>query len=280
MLNPISRLKGDIMNQLVTLDFNDSSNLFITPDEGSLIPKASINRDAFFGEDMKGVPVPSVRFDHPEHGPVFSKDVYFRIFATTMQTAVFDGEAEAYTNISQHFIRFSDKALDWKGGNKCNWISSKQKEKLKTEDPIAYAKSANAKLYRHLFGVLRMDNAVKPGSDPVEFDPIPFRMRLGPSNFFEVGRVVSELEKTKKLKHFNYEFKISFKMESKGSNKWFVLKYAPMIEDRFELSEDDHAALKVFQETIKDENNAIVDKMRENVGSNISTSFVDVTPNE
>ena len=57
MLNPISRLKGDIMNQLVTLDFNDSSNLFITPDEGSLIPKASINRDAFFGEDMKFYPV-------------------------------------------------------------------------------------------------------------------------------------------------------------------------------------------------------------------------------
>jgi hypothetical protein len=269
------------MNQLVTLDFENSTDLFIVPDEGSSIPRASINRDPFYGDSMEGVPVPSMKLEHPDHGPVFSKDVFIRIFATTMQTAVFDGDAEEYTNMSQHFIRFSDKVMDWKGGNKCNWVPSKQKEKLKAQDPVAYAKAANTKLYRHLFGVMRMDNAVIPGSHPVEFDPIPFRMRLGPSNFFEVGKVVGELEKVKKLKHFNYEFKVNFTVASKGQNKWFVLKYEPLIEDRIELSPDDHDALKVFQGIIKEENEFVVDKMRDNVGSSVAAEFVqDITPGE
>ena len=269
------------MNQLVTLDFDNSTDLFIVPDEGTSIPRASINRDAFSGDAMDGVPVPSIKLEHPDHGPVFSKDVFLRIFATTMQTAVFDGDAEEYTNMSQHFIRFSDKVIDWKGGDKCNWVSSKQKEKLKAQDPVAYARAANAKLYRHLFGVIRMENAVTPGSHPVEFDPTPFRMRLGPSNFFEIGKVVGELEKVNKLKHFNYEFKVNFTVASKGQNKWFVLKYEPLIKDRIELSEDDHAALKVFQDVIKGENDSVIDKMRSNIGSNVGSEFLqDVTPNE
>lgn len=267
------------MNQIVTLDFDNSTDLFITPDEGPSIPRASINRDAFFGEDMEGVPVPSIKLEHPDHGAIFSKDTYMRIFATTMQVAVFDGDAEEYTNMSQHFIRFSDKALDWKGGNKCNWVPSKQKEKLKASDPVAYAKAANAKLYRHLFGIIRMDNAVVPGSNPVEFEPVPFRMRLGPSNFYEIGKVVGELEKVRKLKHFNYEFKINFTVASKGQNKWFVLKYEPLIDNRIDLSEADHEILKVFQEVIKEENDSVVETMRSNVGSEVAATFVDVTPN-
>ena len=89
------------------------------------------------------------------------------------------------------------------------------------------------------------------------------------------------MEKVKKLKHFNYEFKVNFTVASKGQNKWFVLKYEPLIEDRIELSPDDHTALKVFQGIIKEENEFVVDKMRDNVGSSVAAEFVqDITPGE
>ena len=58
---------------LVELDFNQSTNLFVVPeDTGPQIPRASINRDAFYGEEMASVPVPSIRLEHPDHGPTSS----------------------------------------------------------------------------------------------------------------------------------------------------------------------------------------------------------------
>ncbi len=51
---------------LVELDFTESTDLFVVPeDTGPVIPRASINRDAFFGDDMASVPVPSIRLEHP-----------------------------------------------------------------------------------------------------------------------------------------------------------------------------------------------------------------------
>jgi hypothetical protein len=266
---------------LVELDFNQSTNLFVVPeDTGPQIPRASINRDAFYGEEMASVPVPSIKLEHPDHGPVFAKDVAIRVFATTMQTSVFDSDAEEYANISQHFIRFADKATDWFGGNKCGWMPSKQKEKLKASDPVAYAKASRTKLYRHLFGMIRMNDAVKPGSDPIEFDPIPFRMRLGPSNFYEIGKVVGELEK-QKLKHFNYELGIDFKVEKRGSNQWFVLNYKPIVDNKIKVTKDDEANLLTFQQVIQKENEDVTEKMRENIGNgSVGAEFIEPVSDE
>ena len=266
---------------LVELDFKESTDLFVVPeDTGPIIPRASINRDAFFGDDLASVPVPSIKLEHPDHGTVFAKDVAVRVFATTMQTSVFDSDEEEYTNMSQHFVRFADKAVDWLGGNKCGWIPSRQKEKLKVQDPVAYARAAKAKLYRHLFGIIRMTDAVTPGSDPISFDPLPFRMRLGPSNFYEIGKVVGELEK-QKVKHFNYELALEYDIGKRGSNQWFVLKYKPLLDNKIKVSKTDEETLSVFQEVIQKENEDVVSRMRENIGNgNIGTDFVDVTPSQ
>jgi len=264
---------------LVELDFTESTDLFVVPeDTGPVIPRASINRDAFFGDDMASVPVPSIKLEHPDHSTVFGKNVSVRVFATTMQTSVFDSDEEEYTNMSQHFVRFGDKALDWQGGNKCGWIPSKQREKLKAEDPVAYARASKVKLYRHLFGMMTMTDAVKAGSDPVEFDPIPFRMRLGPSNFYEIGKVVGELAKQNR-QHFNYNLELSYGVEKRGSNQWFVLKYNPLLDAKIDISQDDKDTLAVFQEVIKKENESVIERMRENMGSsNLGSEFIDITP--
>ena len=123
-----------------------------------------------------------------------------------------------------------------------------------------------------------MTDAVKAGSDPVEFDPIPFRMRLGPSNFYEIGKVVGELDKQSK-KHFNYNLELSYGVEKRGSNQWFVLKYKPLLDDKIDIDQDDKDTLAVFQETIQKENESVTERMRENIGgSNIGSEFIDVTP--
>ena len=61
---------------LVTLDFNESTDLFIVLEScDHQIPTASIKRDAFFGDDMASVPVPSIKLEHLDHRTGFGKNV-------------------------------------------------------------------------------------------------------------------------------------------------------------------------------------------------------------
>ena len=127
--------------------------------------------------------------------------------------------------------------------------------------------------------MMTMTDAVKAGSDPVEFDPIPFRMRLGPSNFYEIGKVVGELAKQNR-QHFNYNLELSYGVEKRGSNQWFVLKYKPLLDAKIDIDQDDKDTLAVFQQVIKKENDSVTERMRENVGSSsLGSDFIDVTPN-
>tara|TARA_Y100001951_G_C11053517_1_gene136902 strand:- start:136 stop:522 length:387 start_codon:yes stop_codon:yes gene_type:complete len=128
--------------------------------------------------------------------------------------------------------------------------------------------------------MIRMNDAVKPGSDPIEFDPIPFRMRLGPSNFYEIGKVVGELEK-QKLKHFNYELGIDFKVEKRGSNQWFVLNYKPIVDNKIKVTKDDEANLLTFQQVIQKENEDVTERMRENIGNgSVGAEFIEPVDDE
>ena len=269
------------MNDLATLDVTNADQLaalYSTMDQGPTLARARINKDSSVevGEELVDVPSPSIALSHPEYGEVFGKNTYFRVFLDTMQTSVFDPDQEKFTNISQHFKKFSDTALDWHGGDKCGWIPSKEKEKLRGVDPIAYANATKVKLYRHVFGLMRMEKPMIPGSDEkVEINEVPFRMKLGPSNFMEVSKVIKAMMH-QQSKPYNHEMKISFKLEKRGSNKWFVLKYQPILTKMHPLTDETRGLITDFVDLVKRENEQVSDRMREYSETKTDDDFSDI----
>nr|BAR34538.1 hypothetical protein [uncultured Mediterranean phage uvMED] len=268
------------MNGLIKIDENttDFSMLYTVPmDSGPNLARARINKDnttEHNGEMVEGIPAPSIALNHPDYGDVFAKDTYFRIFAETMQTSVYDPDSQKFSNISQHFMSFKNKALDWFGGDKCGWVSNAEREKLRASDPIAYSNASKAKLSRNLFGLIRMDKPVAASGEKVEIDEVPFRIKLGPSNFFEIGKLLPMIKKQYQMEPFNCDIKIGYELKKAGSNKYFVLKYTPIVTERKPLTDTTRGYLQDFADLIVMENEQVVNKMRENmVPSEVKTDL-------
>jgi len=273
------------MNQLMNIDGNstDLSALYSTMNSGPILARARINKDSttdIDGDMVEGIPAPSIGLSHPDLGEVFAKDTYFRIFLDTMQTSVFDSDTQKFSNMSQHFKQFSDTALDWDGGDKCGWIPSKQREKLRAVDPVAYATASKAKLYRNIFGLIRMDKPTAASGDKVEIKNVPFRMKLGPSNFMEISKVMTSMIRQQSMP-LNFDLKVGYELKKTGSNKYFVLKYTPLLGEHHPLTDETREYITNFIDLVKVENDQVAEKMRENmVPAGIKTDLDDLLNDE
>jgi len=273
------------MNQLMNIDGNstDLSALYSTMNSGPILARARINKDSttdIDGDMVEGIPAPSIGLSHPDLGEVFAKDTYFRIFLDTMQTSVFDSDTQKFSNMSQHFKQFSDTALDWDGGDKCGWIPSKQREKLRAVDPVAYATASKAKLYRNIFGLIRMDKPMAASGDKVEIKDVPFRMKLGPSNFMEISKVMTSMIRQQSMP-LNFDMKVGYELKKTGSNKYFVLKYTPLLGEHYPLTDETRGYITNFIDLVKVENDQVAEKMRENmVPAGIKTDLDDLLNDE
>ena len=113
----------------IEIRMSDVALLENTPDFAALysapttsapnIARARINRDASveINDKMESVPAPSIGLKDTDDQEYFSDEGYLRIYLDSMQTAVFDSDLAEYTNMSKHFNRFNDTALDWQGGD-------------------------------------------------------------------------------------------------------------------------------------------------------------------
>lgn len=261
----------------------DLSALYSTMNSGPILARARINKDSttdIDGDMVEGIPAPSIGLSHPDLGEVFAKDTYFRIFLDTMQTSVFDSDTQKFSNMSQHFKQFSDTALDWDGGDKCGWIPSKQREKLRAVDPVAYATASKAKLYRNIFGLIRMDKPMAASGDKVEIKDVPFRMKLGPSNFMEISKVMTSMIRQQSMP-LNFDMKVGYELKKTGSNKYFVLKYTPLLGEHHPLTDETRGYITNFIDLVKVENDQVAEKMRENmVPAGIKTDLDDLLNDE
>jgi|TARA_R110000765_G_scaffold370242_1_gene460473 hypothetical protein len=244
----------------------DMSSSFAFETTGPVLADARRNNDAQV--ELNGqlyiVPAPGIELNHPTHGKVYATEVYIRLFCDTMQTTVYDGELEKYVNISQHFRRYQDVALDWYGGDKCGWIRSADREKLKDVDPIAYAKAKKAKLQRNLFGTMRMVGATTADGTPVEVEDQPFRMKLGPANFFDITKVYSALQKLGTTPIYK-EIKLNYRLDKRGTNKYIVLEY-DINSGKDLVAQPGDMDLRVsFNEIVDYENEQVATTMRGNM---------------
>jgi hypothetical protein len=70
--------------------------------------------------------------------------------------------------------------------------------------------------------------------------------------------------------------KISFKLEKRGSNKWFVLKYQPILTKMHPLTDETRGLITDFVDLVKRENDQVSDRMRENSEAKTDDDFSDI----
>ena len=247
----------------------------INTSEAPQLARVSINKDPVV-EDESGndlvVPAPSLKFRPPQGEDVYAKDVSIQVYYSTMQSSVWDNDSEKFTNMSSHFTSWRDNALDWHGGDKCGWISSKEREKLKDVDPIAYSNAKAVKLSRHLFGLITM----KDDKGKVLIDSEPFRMKLSPSNFQGIDNTLKSIFKGHSINPASVPLAISYQRQKAGSNTYYVLGYKPDYGNIVQLDSDYNILVDDFRSVVEYENNQIIEKMRENAEYHAEDDLGDV----
>jgi len=266
--------------ELVTFDVQggDLSALYTISESGPRLAELKLNRETTVEHNEKDwtVPAPGVKIENADFGVAYGTEVKIRIYLDTMQTSVFDSDQNKYSNMSQHFKSFDQSALDWQGGDKCGWIPSKEREKLRASDPIVFASLSKVKLGRNLFGTVTISDAVLPDGTPVEVIDLPVRMRLGPSNFYEISQIMGKMVRQQCMP-IHYDIKLSYVIVKRGSNRFVVLKYEPDLVKMHPLTDEGKDTLQSFLDLIKIENEKVVEKMRENMVTTMHDDFEDIT---
>ena len=152
-----------------------------------------------------------------------------------------------YVNRSVFVRNPYDEALDELGTINCG------KKKIEDWDKASEADKEwwrGSKRYRVLFGLLRVENAVKEGNgETVSFDNFPVIYQIASKDTFKnFGSVLSELHKTKKLP---YSHELKFNME-------YTIE-----TESLELNEDDINNNNVFNEFILTHNDTVRQKASE-----------------
>ena len=267
------------MNELATIDIQngDLTALYSVLNSGPRLADMRLNREPSIEYNDKNytVEVPGVKIDNTDFDVVYGTDVSMRIFLDTMQTSVFDQEKGEYSNISQHFKEFDQLALDWYGGDKCGWRPSREREKIRASDPITYANLSKVKLSRNLFGLVTLSDAKTPEGKSIKVVDLPVRIRLGPSNFYEISQVMGKMIRQQCMP-IHHDVKFKYRIEKKGSNRFIVLNYDPILSKKHEVTAEDKETLQNFFDLIKIENEKVTEKMRENMNTTLKEDFSDV----
>jgi len=265
---------------LVTFDVKggDLSELYSVSESSPRLAELKLNRETIieYNEKDYSVPAPGVKIENADFGVAYGTDVKIRIYLDTMQTSVFDSEQNKYANMSQHFKAFDQTALDWQGGDKCGWIPAKERENLRGTDQMTFANLSKVKLGRNVFGTVTISDAVLPDGTPVEVKDLPVRMRLGPSNFYEISQVMGKMIRQQCMP-IHHDIKLSYVIEKRGSNRFVVLKYEPDLVKMHTLTDGGKDNLQNFLDLVKIENEKVVEKMRENMVTTMHDDFEDVT---
>ena len=251
------------MESLGIVDESGSSN-------APIIPRISINNKTRSASGAK-IPDGTIRIDHPQYGVVYAEKAWIRVFQQRFfyqrydENAIFQTKEGKdvrgrYVNRSVFVRNPYDEALDELGTINCG------KKKIEDWDKASEADKEwwrGSKRYRVLFGLLRVENAVKEGNgETVSFDNFPVIYQIASKDTFKnFGNVLSELHKTKKLP-YSHELKFNMEYKQTPAVSWYIVN--PTIEpESLELTEDDINTNKVFNEFILTHNETVRQKASE-----------------
>jgi hypothetical protein len=222
---------------------------------GSNIPRLAINRSP---EDDDGNQLPVGHFytyDSNVGQNVFGKPVTLRPLISAMQYMHYDADKGEYVNRSIIFKSWKEEAIDILGGTKCGKIPFKERSNL---TPEQLEQQRTIRCYKLVYGLLSFDKGKTAQGDTMSVKNMPVLYRVTGTAFAPVTAALDILKKRKKLM-FNCTFSLDTKRQKKGGNVFYVPEINVNADANLQLSDTDMDTLKVFQESIDNENKEVID---------------------
>ena len=245
-LTNIKKMSDEQIMQAIGQD--DGSSL------GTNIPRLAINRTP---EDDDGNQLPVGHFytyDSSIGQNVFGKPVTLRPFISAMQYMHYDAEKGEYINRSIIFKSWKEEAIDILGGTKCGKIPFKERSTL---TPEQLEQQRTIRCYKLVYGLLSFKDGKTAQGNQHSIENIPVLYRVTGTAFSPVSAALDQLKKRKKLM-FNCTFTLDTKRQKKGGNVFYVPEIQVNAEENLQLSDMDMETLKVFQDSINEENDEVI----------------------
>lgn len=217
----------------------------------SIFPMLKIN-SAAEDDDGNTLPVGAYFFHHPEHGNLYSKDVWFRPFINTYQYSIYDPDTNKYVARSIFFQDWREEIIDSIGTIACGKVKSKDRDQL-TEAELEEQKKI--KCQRYMYGTVSFVGKTVKGEE-IEVNSAPVVWRTGGVNFNTIGDAVRDLTNNNQLL-WNYNFVLATKREKKGGNVFYSVALDVDKQNKLPLTPDDIELLKQIRTHIDTENGTI-----------------------
>ena len=249
---------------------------------GTNIPRLSINRTP---EDDDGNQLPVGHFstyDSSVGQNVYGKPITFRPFISAMQYMHYDADKGEYVNRSIIFKSWKEEAIDILGGTRCGKIPFKDRSTL---TPQELERQRTIRCYKLVYGLLSFNNGKTAQGNAHNVENLPALYRVTGTAFSPVSAALDQLKKRKKLM-FNCTFTIDTKRQKKGGNVFYVPEIGVNAEENLQLSDMDMETLKVFQDSINEENTEVIaaynkaKNSKSNVKDKIDAEIVEDVSNE
>jgi len=275
--NNLVNIKGMSDEQIMqAIGQDDGSNM------GTNIPRLSINRTP---EDDDGNQLPVGHFstyDASVGQNVYGKPITFRPFISAMQYMHYDADKGEYVNRSIIFKSWKEEAIDILGGTRCGKIPFKDRSTL---TPQELEQQRTIRCYKLVYGLLSFNNGKTAQGNAHNVENLPALYRVTGTAFSPVSAALDQLKKRKKLM-FNCTFTIDTKRQKKGGNVFYVPEIGVNAEENLQLSDMDMETLKVFQDSINEENTEVIaaynkaKNSKSNVKDKIDAEIVEDVSNE
>ena len=275
--NNLVNIKGMSDEQIMqAIGQDDGSNM------GTNIPRLAINRSP---EDDDGNQLPVGHFytyDSKIGQNVFGKPITLRPFISAMQYMHYDADKGEYVNRSIIFKSWKEEAIDILGGTRCGKIPFKDRSTL---TPQELERQRTIRCYKLVYGLLSFNNGKTAQGNAHNVENLPALYRVTGTAFSPVSAALDQLKKRKKLM-FNCTFTIDTKRQKKGGNVFYVPEIGVNAEENLQLSDMDMETLKVFQDSINEENTEVIaaynkaKNSKSNVKDKIDAEIVEDVSNE
>ena len=275
--NNLVNIKGMSDEQIMqAIGQDDGSSM------GTNIPRLSINRTP---EDDDGNQLPVGHFstyDASVGQNVYGKPITFRPFISAMQYMHYDADKGEYVNRSIIFKSWKEEAIDILGGTRCGKIPFKDRSTL---TPQELERQRTIRCYKLVYGLLSFNNGKTAQGNAHNVENLPALYRVTGTAFSPVSAALDQLKKRKKLM-FNCTFTIDTKRQKKGGNVFYVPEIGVNAEENLQLSDMDMETLKVFQDSINEENTEVIaaynkaKNSKSNVKDKIDAEIVEDVSNE
>jgi len=275
--NNLVNIKGMSDEQIMqAIGQDDGSNM------GTNIPRLAINRTP---EDDNGNQLPVGHFstyDASVGQNVYGKPITFRPFISAMQYMHYDADKGEYVNRSIIFKSWKEEAIDILGGTRCGKIPFKDRSTL---TPQELEQQRTIRCYKLVYGLLSFNNGKTAQGNAHNVENLPALYRVTGTAFSPVSAALDQLKKRKKLM-FNCTFTIDTKRQKKGGNVFYVPEIGVNAEENLQLSDMDMETLKVFQDSINEENTEVIaaynkaKNSKSNVKDKIDAEIVEDVSNE